>query len=380
VAASGTIQFRQSKKRDRDGSSEIRSGRSVRKKLQFVDGARGPSSASSTFAVVPDAVPKAIESVLIDVPASMTELHTADELVRERKIKRKPIRLPHLVIKKSQVAPNFLSSSCSSSCCSTSRTPTAHRPSNSLADVHVPFAHLFNSGPHPPSPPHVHMQYFPPGIFELTSFSLSFSLSLSSLPLLPLSPSSSPRATSPFAALARQIPWNPGQVTLAFACSRPQVALGGLGVFANEAIPKGSWVTEYGGEVISYDEASRRRLLGEDTHIRSLGVGRAVSCLDSRLRGTWHLDYYKKHHMMGGILNDAHGTDHKNNCECHTAQHHFSITTHRTPHSSTSLAESHINFYCSSLLSHTHEHAMPRESRRVLKAVSHCFVQASMYL
>jgi hypothetical protein len=205
VAASGTIQFRQSKKRDRDGSSETRSGRSVRKKLQFVDGAHGPSSASSTFAVVPDAVPKAIDSVLIDVPASMTELHTVDELVRERKVKRKPIRLPHLVIKKSQVGPNFLSSSYSS--CSTSSSyscsshpPTSHCLSNPLAHRHLPFAHLFSIAPHPPSPPLVHVQYFPFCIFKFASlppphFSLSSSLLVS-----PFSPS---RATLPFAALAR---------------------------------------------------------------------------------------------------------------------------------------------------------------------------------
>ena len=37
---------------------------------------------------------------------------------------------------------------------------------------------------------------------------------------------------------------------------------GGIGVFAMVDIKKGTWLTEYGGEVISKDEASRRREMG----------------------------------------------------------------------------------------------------------------------
>jgi len=91
-----------------------------------------------------------------------------------------------------------------------------------------------------------------------------------------------------------------------------QVPMGGLGVFAVSDIAKGTLVTEYGGEVIDYEEASRRRSLGQDTHIRSLG---RTECLDSRVRGQWDVSYYARHHMMGGFLNDAHGTSQTTNCE-----------------------------------------------------------------
>ena len=63
------------------------------------------------------------------------------------------------------------------------------------------------------------------------------------------------------------------------------VPFGGLGVFAQEDLPRGAWVTEYGGEVIDYELASQRRANGQDTHIRSLGIGRGAVCLDSRIRG-----------------------------------------------------------------------------------------------
>jgi SET domain-containing protein len=46
---------------------------------------------------------------------------------------------------------------------------------------------------------------------------------------------------------------------------------GGLGVFAVNHIKKGTWLTEYGGEIIDVEEARMRRDYGNDTHIRSCG-------------------------------------------------------------------------------------------------------------
>ena len=81
---------------------------------------------------------------------------------------------------------------------------------------------------------------------------------------------------------------------------------GGLGVFAVKSIKKGTWLTEYGGEIIDNEEARRRRTCGDDTHIRSCGY--MERCIDARVRACWDIDYYVRHHMVGGFFNDAHGT------------------------------------------------------------------------
>ena len=44
----------------------------------------------------------------------------------------------------------------------------------------------------------------------------------------------------------------------------------------------------------------------DDTHIRSCGM--MDRCIDARVRLGWDVDYYVKHHMVGGFFNDAHGT------------------------------------------------------------------------
>ncbi len=73
---------------------------------------------------------------------------------------------------------------------------------------------------------------------------------------------------------------------------RSLVPKGGKGVFAEENIKCGQWVTEYGGEVISNEIAGKRRLDKEDTHIRSAGF--MDQCIDSRIRGKWSFDYYAR--------------------------------------------------------------------------------------
>jgi len=49
----------------------------------------------------------------------------------------------------------------------------------------------------------------------------------------------------------------------------------------------------------------------EDTHIRSCGM--MERCIDARVRGYLNIDYYLRHHMVGGFVNDAHGTGKKVN-------------------------------------------------------------------
>lgn len=89
AAPSGLIGFRQSKKRD---SVTTRSDRNSNKKLKFDGRIPAPSPA-----------PLPLEDVCIDVPASSRELHTAEEVPRERRIKKKATTLPHLEMRKSQV-------------------------------------------------------------------------------------------------------------------------------------------------------------------------------------------------------------------------------------------------------------------------------------
>ena len=43
-------------------------------------------------------------------------------------------------------------------------------------------------------------------------------------------------------------------------------------MFAMKDIKKGTWLTEYGGEIIDVEEARLRRECGDDTHIRSCGA------------------------------------------------------------------------------------------------------------
>jgi hypothetical protein len=73
---------------------------------------------------------------------------------------------------------------------------------------------------------------------------------------------------------------------------RSLIPKGGKGVFAEEHIKCGQWVTEYGGEIICNEIAGKRRTDGEDTHIRSAGF--MDQCIDSRARGKWSFDYYTR--------------------------------------------------------------------------------------
>jgi len=80
----------------------------------------------------------------------------------------------------------------------------------------------------------------------------------------------------------------------------------GNGVHATQDFKKGDIVGEYGGEVITAKEARRRRDIGDDSHIRS--VGRVVSNgfgLDGRLRGDFTKEYYAQNHLMGSFFNEA---------------------------------------------------------------------------
>src|SRR3982751_2845777 len=60
----------------------------------------------------------------------------------------------------------------------------------------------------------------------------------------------------------------------------------GRGAFTTRAFKKGDYITEYGGEVISSDEANVRRGAGHASHIRSISPmhtaidGRAIPAWD----------------------------------------------------------------------------------------------------
>jgi len=82
----------------------------------------------------------------------------------------------------------------------------------------------------------------------------------------------------------------------------------GLGLFAVHDIEANKLISEYGGEVISVAEGARRRIKGDGTHVRSMGmhsVGKSSWLLDASVTDDFPTEYYVKHHMMGGFVNGS---------------------------------------------------------------------------
>jgi len=96
------------------------------------------------------------------------------------------------------------------------------------------------------------------------------------------------------------------------ALQRSRIPTAGYGVFATTPIERGSFVTEYGGELIGWDTALERRDRDIASHIRGLSHG--LDALDSSpLPGDaeqkFTLAYYASHHLLGGFINDFYGTN-----------------------------------------------------------------------
>ena len=82
----------------------------------------------------------------------------------------------------------------------------------------------------------------------------------------------------------------------------------GRGLFATKPISKGQRLTEYGGELIS--EGKLKSRLQQDptavAHAKTF-VSKA-SFTDSRERGMWTVSFYLENNLLGGMMNDWHGT------------------------------------------------------------------------
>lgn len=88
----------------------------------------------------------------------------------------------------------------------------------------------------------------------------------------------------------------------------------GLGVFLTQSQQKGALVAEYGGRVVGRSECEQLVQRGEDTHLRSVGLG--YDALDGREIGDYTLrEYYIKHDLLGSYVNDCWNTGRSANAE-----------------------------------------------------------------
>lgn len=85
----------------------------------------------------------------------------------------------------------------------------------------------------------------------------------------------------------------------------------GLGVFADERIPKNSLITIYGGKYLSEKEAKR---LDSQTHVRTLVSQHSAVDADIAQNSFTAQDLVDKH-AVGGFVNSNHNTDKKLNCK-----------------------------------------------------------------
>lgn len=108
--------------------------------------------------------------------------------------------------------------------------------------------------------------------------------------------------------------------------SHSQIPDAGLGVFALANISKHAYVTEYGGQLISWATAVRRRAQNQDTHI--IGLSHQIDALDSRTDDPlstgvprFTLAYYAENHLVGGLINDPYNSGRAANVAYMTIDH-----------------------------------------------------------
>ncbi len=96
----------------------------------------------------------------------------------------------------------------------------------------------------------------------------------------------------------------------------------GRGVFAEELISKGSYITEYGGKVVFREDSKKLSEHSQDTHLRSLTKGfdaldGRVHDGDDRVNEMFTLKYYEDNHLCGSLVNDAYGSQYSSNAASH---------------------------------------------------------------
>ena len=124
-----------------------------------------------------------------------------------------------------------------------------------------------------------------------------------------------PRELALHTASERTVPgkYGKGEIFLPELELRPS-PVGGTGVFTRHFIPKGTYLTMYGGEVHNNKESVLGlREEGEDTHVKRIGSRNFGHWLDSRVRNAFTLVYYVQNHLLGGFINDCYKTGKKKN-------------------------------------------------------------------
>jgi len=87
---------------------------------------------------------------------------------------------------------------------------------------------------------------------------------------------------------------------------KSKIPRAGNGLHSMGPFKKGSWITEYGGEILNIPEAKRRKVLKESSHIRGIGPaagsGIATDGIVNNSRG-FTADWFREHHLMGSAVN-----------------------------------------------------------------------------
>ena len=87
--------------------------------------------------------------------------------------------------------------------------------------------------------------------------------------------------------------------------------LHGLGLFADQDLEEGCFVTEYAGEFITSKDDLRMIEEGVDSHLLSIARAQFMS-IDGRLRGQFTLDWYCSQHKVGAMVNASTDTRSRN--------------------------------------------------------------------
>ena len=115
-----------------------------------------------------------------------------------------------------------------------------------------------------------------------------------------------PRERAQYTTTEKIVPgkYGRGEILLPELELRPS-ALGGMGVFTRHFVPKGAYLTMYGGDVHNKkSHVLEMRARNEDTHVKRIGSRFYGHWLDSRVRGLFTLLYYTQNHLLGGFIND----------------------------------------------------------------------------
>jgi hypothetical protein len=86
----------------------------------------------------------------------------------------------------------------------------------------------------------------------------------------------------------------------------------GMGLFALEPIKKGTFITEYGGEILSHEDAAELHSC-DKTHLLPMYQNGPV--FDGRIHGEYTYDFYESQGLLAQFANDKRGTGRPGNVD-----------------------------------------------------------------